>query len=189
MIYCILGMSGVGKSTIAKKISMRLNMPIIVSYTSRPKRPGEIEGIDYHYVDNKYFDDNLDDFIEKRDYTVYNGLVWKYGYKKSSFNNKNTDYLVVIDPSGYQAFKQYFGKSQICPILIQAPYGILYERAKKRGDNLKEIERRLADDFNKFENFMKEENYETVYNFTDLETAIKTTENIILNNKESKQNG
>ena len=52
MIYCILGMSGAGKTTIAKQVETLMNTPVLVSYTSRPIRPGEEEGVDYHYVNN-----------------------------------------------------------------------------------------------------------------------------------------
>ena len=75
MIYCILGMTGTGKTTLAREVSKKLKIPIIISYTSRPIREGEQQDVDYHYVDNKYFDDNKDDFIEMREYEVYDGSI------------------------------------------------------------------------------------------------------------------
>ena len=140
MIYCILGMSGTRKTTIARRVAKELKIPLVISYTSRPIRSGETQDVDYHYVDNKHFDENKDDFIEMREYEVYDGSIWKYGYKKSSFNDKNKDYLVVIETEGYKAFKNYFGKDKIKPILINSQIGDLYLRLQKRGDNPKEIE-------------------------------------------------
>lgn len=180
MIYCIMGMSGAGKTTIARKVSKRLNIPLIISYTSRPMRPGEVKGVDYHYVDNKHFDDNKDDFIEMREYTVYDGSVWKYGYKKSDFKCQTSDYIVVIETDGFNSFKEYFGIDQIQPILINSQIEQLYARLKNRGDNQKEIERRIADDKRKFDNFTKREKCKNVYNYFDLEYAIKQTMKLIM---------
>lgn len=175
MIYCIMGMSGTGKTTIAREVSKRLKVPLVVSYTSRPIRPEEIEDIDYHYVDDKHFDDNINDFIEIREYTVYNGSVWKYGYKKSDFNDKNKDYLVIIETDGFKAFKEYFGIDRLHPILVNSQIGDLYLRLKNRGDNPKEIERRINDDKQKFKYFEKTEKHENIYNYYDIEFAIKQT--------------
>ena len=100
MIFCIIGKTGVGKTTIAKAVSTTLNIPIIVTYTNRPKRPNEKDGVDYHFVDDKYFDDNIDDFIDLRCYKVATGEIWKYGISKKQIN-KRDNYIVVVDTVGY----------------------------------------------------------------------------------------
>lgn len=180
MIYCLMGMSGTGKTVIAREVSKRLKIPLIVSYTSRPMRIGETKDIDYHFVDNKYFDDNFDDFIEMREYTVYNGSVWKYGYKKSDFNDNSKDYLVIIETDGFKAFKEYFGIDRLYPILVNSQIGDLYLRLKNRGDNPKEIERRINDDKQKFKYFKETEKHENIYNYYDIEFAIKQVINKIM---------
>ena len=179
IIYCILGVSGTGKSTIAREVSKILNIPIVISYTSRPIRPNEQEGVDYHFVDNKYFDDNFDDFIEMREYTVYDGSVWKYGFKKSDLIPEKGDYLVVIDPGGFYSFKRFFGNFAIKPILIDSHMHDIMARINKRGDNPKEIERRLADDCARFADFMEKENCEIINNTQNLNYAVKQLLNII----------
>lgn len=179
IIYCVLGVSGTGKSTIAREVSKILNIPIVISYTSRPIRPNEQKDVDYHFVDNKHFDENFDDFIEMREYTVYDGSVWKYGYKKSDLDIEKSDYLVVIDPGGYYSFKRFFGNSAIKPILIDSHMHDIMARINKRGDNPKEIERRLADDCTRFAEFMEKENCEIINNTQNLNYAIKQFINII----------
>ena len=180
MIYCIMGMTGVGKTTIARKVSKRLNIPLIISYTSRPMRPGEVQDVDYHYVDNKHFDDNSDDFIEMREYIVYDGSIWKYGYKKSDFRCQTSDYLVVIETDGFEAFKEYFGNDKIQPILINSHIDQIYVRLKNRRDDPKEIDRRIADDKRKFDDFAERVKCRNVYNYFDLEYAIKQTMKLIM---------
>ena len=56
LLYVISGPSGVGKSTLIKNALKSLNgFDFSVSYTTRPKRDGETEGIDYFFVDEKTF--------------------------------------------------------------------------------------------------------------------------------------
>lgn len=171
IIFCILGPSGAGKSTIAKEVSKRLNIEIVVSYTSRPIRPNEVDGVDYHFVDNQHFEDNIDDFIEMREYQVYDGSIWKYGFKESSFEEDN-DYLVVIETDGYNAFKRRFGELALYPFLIESPVEDLYTRTSKRGDNPQEIIRRIEDDVKKFENFIKNEKCDIIMNCFNIDFAI-----------------
>ena len=50
-LFVISGFSGVGKGTIIKEILKRNpNMYFSVSFTTRNKRPEEIEGVDYHFI-------------------------------------------------------------------------------------------------------------------------------------------
>lgn len=151
MIFCIIGKTGVGKTTIAKAVSTTLNIPIIVTYTNRPKRPNEKNGVDYHFVDDKYFDDNIDDFIDLRCYKVATGEIWKYGISKKQIN-KRDNYIVVIDTVGYENLSKHFDTKAI---IIDSYDNIIIDRLIQRGDSLEEVERRLEDDKNKIEKFLE----------------------------------
>lgn len=50
-IICIVGPSGSGKTTIARHIEKELGIPMLVSYTTRPMRAGEKNGVDHFFVD------------------------------------------------------------------------------------------------------------------------------------------
>ena len=53
--------SGVGKTTITKKIQQKYqSFKLSVSHTTRPPRSNEIDGVDYHFVSNKEFQDLID---------------------------------------------------------------------------------------------------------------------------------
>ena len=59
--------SGAGKTTISRLLLERdSNLTMSVSVTTRPKRPGEVEGIDYHFVDPTAFNlmVNRQEFLE-----------------------------------------------------------------------------------------------------------------------------
>jgi|SRR5215470_19471543 len=60
-IVVISGPSGVGKSTVCARLCERLPAEFSVSYTTRPIRPGEVDGQDYRFVQPAEFDRLLAD--------------------------------------------------------------------------------------------------------------------------------
>ena len=56
-LLVISGPSGAGKGTVCKKLLERNNKLVFsVSVTTRKPRPGEIDGVNYYFVDEKEFD-------------------------------------------------------------------------------------------------------------------------------------
>lgn len=53
-IIAIVGASGSGKTYLSKLLQNELNVFLIVSYTTRPPREGEIEGLDHYYIANAH---------------------------------------------------------------------------------------------------------------------------------------
>ena len=62
MIIVLIGRMASGKDTVINAINKELKIPILVSHTTRPMRPGETNHKEYHFVDNNYF---LEDFNTK----------------------------------------------------------------------------------------------------------------------------
>jgi guanylate kinase len=52
-IFVIVGKSGSGKSTLAESVCKRLSISNVVMTTTRPKRINEIDGLDYHFINNE----------------------------------------------------------------------------------------------------------------------------------------
>ena len=48
-VYVICGAAGSGKTTVAQYLRERFNMHRVVTHTTRPPRPGERDGVDYHF--------------------------------------------------------------------------------------------------------------------------------------------
>jgi len=71
MIYVIIGPSGSGKTTLGDYFRS-LGMNELVSHTTRKMRPGEVDGISYHYVTEEEIS-----VIDKIEESVYAGI--KYG--------------------------------------------------------------------------------------------------------------
>jgi len=147
MIFVLSGFSGVGKDTLMKDIRDCYNFKEIVSYTSRPIRENETNGIEYNFISKKEFLHKIDsgDFIEYRRYNTSlnsNKDVWYYGVDKDSI--KDGDYIAVLDIKGYMALKKEF---KVCGIFIDAPIELRKQRAIERGSFCQdEFDRRIQDD-------------------------------------------
>ena len=156
MIICLLGKSGAGKDTLLKKI--RLSKPElrpVVSYTTRPIRENEVNGLDYNFLSLDEFNEKIKsgDIIEHRVYNTTQG-DWYYGSPK--LDEKN-DYIQVIELQGYNFIKEYYeGKHSIFGLYLNVPENIRLQRLQKRGDNIDEINRRLETDNNDFKNISTE---------------------------------
>ncbi|MDG1873345.1 MAG: guanylate kinase [Mariniblastus sp.] len=67
-VVIVSGPSGVGKTTVLKKLFAECDMPLVesISATTRPKRPGEVDGVSYRYLTDEEFQKHLanDNFLE-----------------------------------------------------------------------------------------------------------------------------
>jgi guanylate kinase len=79
-LIVISGPSGVGKDTVIKRLlELDHNLRYSVSCTTRPPRPGEVDGVDYAFVSRERFQHLIDEgvFLEYATYTgnLYGTLV------------------------------------------------------------------------------------------------------------------
>ena len=80
MIYYICGKSAVGKDSIFQELVKRSDLKRIIPYTTRPMRPMEKEGEEYHFLLEEEFLKLLSEgkMMESRSYDTAFGL-WYYG--------------------------------------------------------------------------------------------------------------
>jgi guanylate kinase len=70
-VFVVTGPSGVGKGTLIKNLLARVpELELSVSATTRPPRPGEEDGVDYHFLSPEEFDARVaaGDFVEHAEY-------------------------------------------------------------------------------------------------------------------------
>jgi guanylate kinase len=145
VLYIVSAPSGAGKTSLVKALlktdpAIRLS----VSYTTRPPRPGETDGRDYHFVSRERFQEMLaeDEFLEHAE--VYGNF---YGTSKGSIArdlDAGRDVLLEIDWQGAEQVKRHFPQS--ASIFVLPPtFNALRTRLAGRGQDSEEvIERRLA---------------------------------------------
>lgn len=182
-IYILAGKSASGKDTLLKQIVDCTDAEPIISNTTRPMRPNEIDGVEYDFMDKAEFDTY--EYIEQREYqTLVNGIedTWYYGTPVENFDfNSDKTYVGILDLQGYCKLYEY-----IITHGIQANLRLFYvwadektrtERAKQRlGFDETEWNRRLQDDNLKFQSLSGLNptlNFKCIYNFSTLEKAFE----------------
>lgn len=140
MIYLILGHSGSGKSTIRNALTSH-GIKKIITYTTRPPRVSEVDGIDYNFIDQELFkkmdQDNL--FIGTTCYVGNYYSTLKEDLEKN--NNKDSDCVIVVDKEGVLAIKNDFENAR--SIYLKCSRETLRDRMIKRNDHANDIEKRL----------------------------------------------
>lgn len=132
----IVGKGGSGKDFLRKKFEAR-GFKYCVSYTSRPKRNNEKDGLDYKFVTEDFFNNNVHRFYEIAD---FNG--WKYGRTIEDFEKSS---LLIMTPGGIRNIKPEHRKKCLI-IFLDVEREILKQRLLERKD-ADDVERRLlADD-------------------------------------------
>ena len=150
----IIGESGSGKSSLAKALSDKhKNYKRIVTYTTRPRRDNEVDGIDYHFIDQARFDELVeqDFFVE---YNMYR--EWCYGTALQDCSNDN-NVIAVLTPAGYRALKRAGVKARSIYLYVDRRSRLI--NILKRGDNIEEAYRRSLSDVGQFDGLVDEADY------------------------------
>ena len=182
-IICLIGKSGSGKSTIEQKLCSDLKINHVISHTTRPPRKKELDGLDYHFVSDDYFEDNKEKFIEQRLYKVINqdGTkgIWRYGLTEESFEEGTN--LVIVDVNGYKALRKFFGRDNVLPFFIHCSDATRLNRILLRGDgsNKLEVMRRFEADERDFKEFIESRNYYKICNEHGIDLAVQEIEGIL----------
>ena len=154
-IFCLMGKSSSGKDTIFKEIKedKDLNLKPIVSYTTRPKRINETQGIEYFFINkeqlNKFEEDNK--VIEKRVYHTVHGDWFYCTINDGQINLEENNYLLITTLEAYKSIKEYYGDDKVYPFYIDIEDGMRLERAltrerKQANPNYDELCRRFLAD-------------------------------------------
>lgn len=157
-LYCIMGRTCSGKTTLAKMVAEAFNMKIVRSYTTRPMREGENE----HTSDHTFIsDEDVKLFKGKTvSYTEING--YKYFVTKDMIMNSD---IYVIDPDGYHMLAEYVErknmKIELVPIYIEVDIADQERRYIARGNTRKEFWGRYTSETEQFDKFEEEM---TIYN-------------------------
>jgi guanylate kinase len=134
-IIIITGSSGSGKTTIAKQLLAReqFNLKFSISACSRKKRTGEIDGVDYMFLDLIEFKNKIkhQDFLEWEE--VYKDNF--YGTLKSETKdilNSGHNILFDVDVKGAVTLKNYFNEEALFIFVKPPSLGVLKNRLIQR---------------------------------------------------------
>ena len=139
----LTGASASGKTVTALDLQKRHNLVKAITTTTREKRVGETDGVEYFFVTKEEFLKRLNEnkFVE---HSVYNGNYYGCGIDQVSDNK-----IVVLDPNGLHSFLKLKDKNIVSFLLI-ANENTRKERMCSRGDKKENIEQRIKNDVEDF---------------------------------------
>jgi guanylate kinase len=147
-LYIISAPSGAGKSSLLRALleSGRVTgVEISVSHTTRAARPGEVDGVDYHFVDMPAFDVMVaaDDFLEHA--RVFDNC---YGTSRSAVETRlagGVDVILEIDWQGARRVRELL-PAAVSIFILPPTRAALESRLTDRGqDDAAVIARRMRD--------------------------------------------
>ena len=135
--------SGAGKSTLSRMLlAADANITMSVSATTRPKRPGEVEGVDYHFMDRRGFEElrARDGFLEWAE--VFGNL---YGSPRAPVEEAlaaGRDILFDVDWQGTQQLESRAGGDLVRVFILPPSAAELEARLRRRAQDSEEVIRR-----------------------------------------------
>ena len=143
-IIVISGASGVGKSTILTEVmKRRQDLVFSVSATTRPMRPGEVDGVNYHFISRESFLDMVrkGEFLE---YDEHHDNLYGTLYSAVKDATEKGHVVLDIEPNGAMNVRRKYPDAIL--IFIMPPsWEALESRLRGRGDTPEEqVQTRLT---------------------------------------------
>ncbi len=143
ILTVLSGFSGVGKGTVVERMKEMHQFTLSVSCATRSPRPGEVDGVSYHFISQEEFDKRIDEdfFLEYAQYTNNS-----YGTPKQPVLEaleRGEDVLLEIEAQGAMQIKEKYPQALL--IYVMPPsFMEVKNRLEKRGTETPDkIEKRL----------------------------------------------
>lgn len=180
MLFVVTGPSGCGKSSLIHQVMRDLrNVRFSVSHTTRPRRPSEQDGRDYHFIGRPEFER----MIAKKQFVEW-ALVhgYYYGTSKKEIEEKGAigDLILDIDVQGVRQIKSNLLRA-VFVFILPPKHEELRKRLRDRGEDGPDIiDRRLR-------NAKREIRYYADFNYVvinnKLDRAVLELESVILSSR------
>ncbi len=181
LLFVVSAASGTGKTSLVKALLERVNnLHVSVSHTTRGQRPGELDGVHYHFTQKQDFID----LVEQGGFIEYAEVFGNYyGTAQATVKEqlaKGHDVLLEIDWQGAQQVRNLFPESKQIFILPPSQFD-LRERLSNRGtDAVDVIEHRLGCAVEDMQQYV---NFDYVIINDDFNKALHDLESVIMANR------
>ena len=156
-VICLLGKTNTGKDTIASYIGKKYGINAVCSYTTRPKRDYEVDGVQHYFLTKQEFD-KLRESSKVIAYTKFPVTNYEYCVTLEQLTDDYTIY--IINPDGLKDLKAFEDQLRLISVYISCNERILYQRGINRGDTVEELNKRIKGERDQFALFAAEQQYD-----------------------------
>lgn len=138
-VYVITGAAGAGKTTVANYLQEKYGMHRVITHTTRSPRPGEKDGVDYHFETPATM--KRLHLLEQVEYDQS-----QYGSSVEGLEEgwaAGVDDVIVLDTKGALTYHQQLGERAVVIFLTVTHMAALAKRMTLRGDKLAAIRSRV----------------------------------------------
>jgi len=181
LLFVVSAASGTGKTSLVKALLERVNnLHVSVSHTTRGQRPGELDGVHYHFSTKENFLNLVNEggFIEYAE--VFGNY---YGTAQATVKEqlaKGHDVLLEIDWQGAQQVRRLFPESKQIFILPPSQFDLRQRLSNRGTDSVDVIEHRLGCAVEDMQQYV---NFDYVIINDDFNKALHDLEAVIIANR------
>lgn len=161
MVLLVVGKTCSGKDTVAHFIENNYNFKRIITYTTRPMRPDDVQGVSHHFVSK----DEMSGYSKADMFSPTKIAGHDYFMLREQFSKE--DAVCIVDPKGVHDFAR-LGVEHYA-IYVESPESLILERAKERGTDSEVVQTRLDAERDTFDSFRDSCAYE--YRINNLSTV------------------
>ena len=181
LLFVVSAASGTGKTSLVKALLERVNnLHVSVSHTTRGQRPGELEGVHYHFS-------KKEDFlalVEQGGFIEYAEVFGNYyGTAQATVKQqlaKGHDVLLEIDWQGAEQVRKLFPESQQIFILPPSQFDLRQRLSNRGTDSVEVIEHRLSCAVEDMQQYL---NFDYLIINDDFNKALHDLESVIIANR------
>jgi guanylate kinase len=178
LLFIVSAPSGTGKTTLVERLVQQLpNLCMSRSYTSRPERPGERNGVDYNFITRARFEEMVREgaFLEWAD--VFGNCYGTAEEDTNALLAEGKDVMLVIDVQGARQVRSR-GIETVGIFVLPPSASVLEQRLRGRSkDSEEQIGKRLDMACREVDEFAS---YEYVVVNDELEAAVDRLRSIVL---------
>ncbi len=140
----LIGKTCAGKDTIQQILIAKYGMKNVISYTTRPMRIGEKNGVQYWFISTEEFLKKKDEgfFAEVITYVDKNGNTLYYGGAKEDFSD---DKVMIVNVNGLEQIREFKELNSVA-FFLDVSDDVIRERLIGRGDDTETAENRIRQD-------------------------------------------
>ncbi|MCJ2029904.1 guanylate kinase [Methylobacterium sp. J-043] len=179
LILILSSPSGAGKTTLTRAIAQRpeWGLDLSISVTTRSRRPSEIDGRDYRFIDREAFEDlrTRDDLLEWAE--VHGNFYGTPRRPVEKTLGQGRDMIFDIDYQGTRQVRQRLQDDVVTVFILPPSFSELRNRLERRAEDAPEtIERRLANARNEMQRWSE---YDYVIVNDDLDESFRALQSIL----------